>query len=195
MRNLSLLAISMLGLTSCGWGRGDYPALAQEMLGKDFPADGAIHIQRRGVFDIKSGTNFCTYRPGYQLDERDVLDALASRNTSQANQQFGERVSPECGEKRTGNPIFVRSGPVRNRAGPYKLTVAIWQGEAVWVAVIERRDGLRPDAVAEHVPVNDGPGFFLPTQAQLKKEARQENSQQLDWRDISKAFFKDAKSG
>jgi hypothetical protein len=190
---------ALFGLTSCQPGPSStlYPTAVQKMLDAEFPADGRIHVQSRGRFELKPETFFCVHRPGSGLDGGLVRQALASVGQSdywngapRANGRFGEKASSRCDAKRTGNPIFVHGIDAPNRTGkPYRLTLAIWQGDAAWVGVVERTDGPRPDALAQNVPVNDGPGMFSATQDELRKKARMEHSKLLDYNEISGIFL------
>lgn len=185
-----------LGITGCSKGpEASYPATVHTMLKAAFPADGRIHAQSRGSFRITPATHFCTYRPGYGVDGKQVTDVLASigqsdyeDGTARANGIFGERVSPDCSGDKAKASVFVHGKEARGRNGmPYKLTLILWQGDAVWVGLIEQPQGKRADAIVANPPVNDGPSFFGPSRTMLEEKERYEDSRRRDMEDLSKA--------
>ena len=141
--------VAALVLQGCGdrkVNRAQVPEFVQRMMDADFPPDGHGHVRVRGRFRIDPTTAFCTFRPGYGLDTEQLNAALrrmgqnpiyeGAYRTHQAN------ISREC---IPGRSVFIRAVPTANRqGGPYKLIVAVWQGDAAWTGAIERLNGVRP---------------------------------------------------
>ena len=76
----------------------------------------------------------------------------------------------------------MKSVRLLNRKGdPYKLKLAIWQGEptnggGAWVGGIERMDGRRADANLDTMESRDAPAFFGPTVQELEQRALLDSS-------------------
>lgn len=184
------------GLSGCSNGpEASYPASVRAMLKRELPADGRVHAQSRGNFRITPATHFCTYRPGYGLDGKQVTDALTTigqsdsdNGAARANGVFGERVSPDCKDHEASSPVFIHGREALGRNGkPYRLTLILWQGDAAWIGSIERPEGKRADAIVAYPPINDGPSFFGPTRAELEEKERLEDSRLRDMQDLSNA--------
>lgn len=158
---LALLAAGTLALSGCGddeppgWDRPVeqaapvkpfvVPAAIEQLMATEFPADGQIHVIRAvGRFDIRPETVFCSGRDGFVLDGSAVSELL--RRLGQQDHLNGSNRSsgitnetPFC---RSGNPILVKGRQSNNRDGqPYKLVLAVWQGDTRWVAGVERVEG------------------------------------------------------
>lgn len=147
------LAVPMLGavaapvLQGCADRGVQVPDFVQEMMDADFPADGQVHSQARGRFRIEPATAFCTFRTGHYvptelLNERlrqigqNPMHGGSLRTTYQAN------VSKECF---SGRSVFMRAVSTPNQQGrPYRVVLAVWQGDSACVGAIERSDGRRP---------------------------------------------------
>jgi hypothetical protein len=196
----SALALAVLALAACRPGpeANAYDRYARDWLARPLPADGRMHIQHRGQFVLTPKTIICTDRVGPGLytdvvaeavravDPRDVLDraqGMVGENAAQT--------TPGCDpDIPHDDRIFVRGGERVDDPG-YRIWIAVWQGDAVWVGRIERPDGLRPDAEVRPgaIPVNDGPCIWCVTREELAKRARREDSRRLDRYSLSRYFF------
>lgn len=198
VKKLPLFVVPILILTCCAPQEGAYPSQAKAILAENFRWDGRIHSLSRGNFDINPTTIFCTYRPGYGLDAQLLSDALKSLDRSEylngaprLNGSFGpQRPSHGCARSNANDPIFIRGEKTTYRTS-YRIAIVVWQRDALWVGVVERLDGLRRDAVAGSLPVNDGPSFY--TLADYEKIALRENSERLDGSDLTRAFLRRVK--
>jgi hypothetical protein len=140
----------------------------------EIPTDGTVHVVKRGRFVIGPETLFCTYRPGFGVDGTMLSNALKSmgqsdrlkdtpkgNGASRSNRAIGpNHDNPDCVK---GNPVLIRGIQALNRAGkPYRLTLVVRQGDALWQGVLERADGkLHPDAfgIADDMPGNNPDDF------------------------------------
>ncbi len=200
MSKRTALILAVLALAACRpeSGADGYARYAGGVLAQPFPADGRIHFEYRGRFVLTPATIICTWRPGPGLYP-DVTSA-AVRAVSpgdvldRAQGVVGEtraQTTPGCDPARPGGDrIFVHGGERVGDPG-YRIWVAIWQGDALWVGGIERPDGLRPDAEARpgDIPVNDGPCIWCTGRAQYAERARRRDSRRLDWYSLSRYFF------
>ena len=125
------------------------PAFVQQMIDADFPADGAIHVQSRRKFTITENTYFCTYRRGFGIGGiDDALERMGQKSRYRGEGIAGENPTPECVEGAAGDRIFVAGNKTMNRNGkPYKLVIAVWQGDTIWIAKLERIGSLHPKAM------------------------------------------------
>lgn len=170
------------------------PDFVQHMMDADFPADGQVHAQARGRFRIDPTTAFCTFRPGYGL-ETELLNATLRRmgqNTPHEGvyREYQANVSRECVP---GRSVFIRAVPTSNRqGGPYKLVLAVWQGDAAWTGAIERLNGVRPEFESAR-PFRDGMPPLTPWARQGREREdrnhRAELSIRRDMVDLSQAVL------
>jgi hypothetical protein len=163
------------------------PAFVQKMVDADFPADGQIHVQSVGKFEIKPDTIFCIFRPGYGLDNKQLkraLERIGQKSAYRDSHTAG--VDKECAG---GSPVFVRSAHANNRIGaPYKLTLAIWQdvsadwreSDAAWVGGVKRINAVRPRIA----PLTHDISLYDERQKQLQDESIEQ-----DVFELSKLFF------
>lgn len=173
---VAFAAIALAGCDQRGADRVPAPQFVQQMMSADFPADGQVHVQARGTFQITSTTAICTFRPGWGLYWRQAMEAFPNMRQQYRNGQAG--VGDECIQ---GQPIFVLARPENNRLDtPYKVILAVWQGDAACVAGIERTDGVRPGV---RVQVPDAP--FV--SGRIQDEQRQHDSIAGDVADLSRA--------
>ena len=133
------------------------PALVEKMANAPILADGRIHARSAGRFSIEPDTAFCTFRPGYSLDSEQLDAALRQlgqnpiRDGAYRTHQAG--VSKQCIPNRS---VFIKATQTANRQGrPYKLTFAVWQGDAAWIGAIERPNGVRSEYESAR-PFRDG---------------------------------------
>ena len=154
----------------------------------EIPSDGSIHVVKRGQFVIAPETIFCTYRLGFGLDGAMLRNALKSMGQSdylngspRGNGIFGPNDNnPDCVK---GNPVLIRGIQALNRAGkPYRLTLVVRQGDAVWQGVVERADGRRPE-INDFPPYREGPKDLM------------EVSIDVDMQELSASFTNNLGSG
>jgi len=159
------------------------PPIIHKMMAETIPADGRIHlIYEKGSFEINPTTRFCTFRPGYGLDGRQLRDTLQELGqseyldgTSRTSCQIrGGAGGPGLDELKMGT-VVVRMEKAPNRRGkPYKLVLAVWQGrpaagDAVWIAAIERLNGLRDEYLA--IAAEDPEKFEIYSKASADRDA------------------------
>lgn len=160
------------------------PEKVKTMIAADFPADGQIHIQRRGKIRISSDTTVC------HLDRDFWIGLYAPAGNSAATPDGRPQKSvaePEC--KSDPKAVFIDGLKFKNRIGkPYKLVLAVWQGDAVWIGGVERIGGPRSDSYVGSLPVNDIPIFHGPTRAQREEKSKAEVSEYLDRKDLTAAL-------
>jgi hypothetical protein len=201
MRMLGAIVV-MVALSGCDQGSktAAMPAVVQQMVAAEFPADGEIHVQNRGVFVVKPDTMFCRDRNGFGLDTdqlRQLFERLGQPKTVgsyfRGNGKIG--VDEECSRN---NPIFVSGTQINNRNGAqYKLVLAAWQGgaggaapTAVWVGGVERgREMPRADATLNRLNPSTNPRLFGKTIEEQKADALFNSSLELDQKDLSKEFL------
>lgn len=166
LRGMCAIAMMLGSCNNLEDGRTDVsaqmPPIIHKIMAETIPADGGIHlIYEKGSFEINPTTRFCTFRPGYGLDGRQLRDALQKLGqseyldgTSRASCQIrGGASGPGLDELEKGT-VFIRMEKTPNRRGaPYKLVLAVWQGQptaggTVWIAGVERLNGLRDEYVA-----------------------------------------------
>ncbi len=200
MRGSAIIAGCLL-LGGCGLSGSAVPHAVQAAIDAPFPDDGQIHARSRGRFVVEPDTMFCRdpSKPGMDTSQlKQLFDKLAQpqnfRNGSyfRGNGKIG--LDEECA---SGEPVFHMSSQSPNRTGnPYKLVLAVWQGDpakggAYWVGGLERHDGVRPDQRGTQ-PFRDG----LPPLTNLGKRQQDREdqlfqtsqSQGLDVQDLSLKF-------
>jgi hypothetical protein len=197
-RNAVMLAVLTLAACRPGPDANAYDRYARDWLARPMPADGRIYVQHRGQFVLTPKTIICTYRTGLGFDygvSHAALGAVGPRDDlDRAQARFGEErkdTSPECDPSTPNRDrIFVR-GEESVDDPSYRIWIAAWQGDALWVGRIERPDGLRPDAEVRPgaIPVNDGPCIWCTTRAEYAERARREDSRRLDGYSLSRYFF------
>jgi hypothetical protein len=147
--------VVMVALSGCDQGAktAAMPAVVQQMVAAEFPADGEIHEQSRRKIVVGPTTKFCTYVPGFGIDGlNQAFQKIGQSNyvndTNRTNYTFGDRVSPECdGKFGSSDIIYIASHLSSRDDKSYRLILSIWQGgsagapTAVWVGGIERMDG------------------------------------------------------
>jgi hypothetical protein len=150
-----LVLISSI-LTSCHTGQreGDQnnnvnriAEIENEIRSRSIPTSGKVYSTSFGTFKILPETQFCTYPSHFSIDGIDLRAALRSIDQSdyfkgsiRTNGQADR--SATCN---TGQPIFIRGYILPNNKGyPYRLGLAVWQGGAAWIGVVERLNGLAP---------------------------------------------------
>jgi hypothetical protein len=189
--------LGALVLTGCGKTDTAVPDEVRQMMNADFPADGQIHVQSRGKFDIKPDTLFCYYDSGPSISAGDVLRALKQSYYAGTVKREMLANNPMCSPPK--DSVFSAGEKTENHQGkPYKLMLAVWQGDparggAAWVGGIERTDGVRPDANLDTLPIGDDLAILGPSRDEQRRKARTESSIALDFSDITISFTKTVK--
>jgi hypothetical protein len=166
------------------------PEFVQQAMFAPISADGVIHVQRRGRFEIKPETEFCTYFPGIAMNFEELEKMLKSigqvtsyKGGQRINGAFGKEVSSDCRPNATHPAVYTMIVQTTNRNGaPYKLIFAAWQGRAMWVGGLERPDGKPPAVEFEH-PFRDG----LPPFTERARKAQEEEDKRYSTRYFVKA--------
>jgi hypothetical protein len=163
--------VMALGMMSCGpSGSFVQPQEREELVveieavpDSEIPTDGSIHVSKRGDFVIGQTTLFC----GVDAEVDPALKRIGvrglgidGRSLNGALQKMGQSTQHSDGSGRQrmldGKHCFndgknvIYSGRVSmNRNGkPYRLTLVIRQGQALWQGIVERTDGLVPGVFA-----------------------------------------------
>jgi hypothetical protein len=115
------------------------PAFVQELIETDFPADGKIHVQSVGEITISPDTWVCYSPDGFVVDPRKLFAALGQKENVLSGSRFRPALDGQCN---LGSDMVLMKGlRSENREGAqYKLTLAVWQGNAAWVGGVERLD-------------------------------------------------------
>ncbi|MHA6318302.1 hypothetical protein ACXYN8_11660 [Altererythrobacter sp. CAU 1778] len=159
------------------------PATIERAMNTEFPADGRIHLlYSEGYFDIGPTTQFCTVRPGYGLDGRQLREALedlgqssylngTSRLSCQIDHRAGEVENDELGYGK----VMISMRKMQSDHKPsYRLVLAAWQDDsngvaAVWVGGIERRNGLRDEHI--EIAAEDSKNFESYSRASVGRDS------------------------
>ncbi|HYP07380.1 MAG TPA: hypothetical protein VER03_14200, partial [Bryobacteraceae bacterium] len=134
------------------------PPSVLKMVDASPPVENEVHVQRRGQLAVGSETLFCAIDPDVAPDLRKNgikgtglvgLSELLQKWELPVNVDGSHRQRPADAKicPRSGNPIMSKGYALLNRGGkPYRLVMAFWQGEAVWVGTIERTgEGAEPE--------------------------------------------------
>jgi hypothetical protein len=162
----ALLAAGALALAGCGLGGPSVPAEVERLVEARFPADGQVHVQARGKFVVTEQTVFCRAPRNIAVSLKDAAPTFYNPGIDDVeNAELGEVVHGKpCAND--GINLINHWALVPNRDGePYKLVLAVWQGDpanggALWVGGVERI-GKLPLALP-------GPTDTLPTPDDLK---------------------------
>lgn len=153
------------------------PEDLQRAMDAPIPADGQIHVRRRGRFQISANTLFCAERNTFAVgvDTR----PLSTREKCVVTTDH-EDVPPQT--------VFMTGRQLPNREGrPYKLMLATWQGGAAdgayWIGSVERG----PDRLHERGRALIGD--IENPRAEPPIEARIRESIAGDSEDLSNAFI------
>lgn len=165
MRMFLTLTTLTIGLIACGnLGTGhsvgettELPAIAQDIIDADFPAGGRLHVRTKGTFQVAPEILLCEMDAsvdptltelgitGVGIDGVKLAEAIRSLGQSDyLDGSSRQRIirSGHCSDD--GKNIIYRGYALLNRTGaPYKLVLAVWQGDpsrdgAVWVGSVER---------------------------------------------------------
>lgn len=151
---LPLLLLASCGDGSAGSSQTAVPAAVEQMIAAAFPADGEIHVQKRGTFVIGKETVFCRHANGLMVDP-EAANELFKRLGQPTTLGGGyPRVNGKIGADREcdlPNQVLVKGTQMPSRQNkPYKLVLAVWQGDvaqghgAYWVGGVERLEGNYP---------------------------------------------------
>lgn len=185
MRQLIIaLAASALGPSACGAGdisgerdMTDVPGVVRQIMAAGFSEDGQIHAQSRGTFKIQPNTLFCEMDASLDPDIRKLGilgigidgDKLAAAIKGLGYSYYLDG-SPRQRLIRSGqcpqndsNIVYRGYAKLNRNNTPYKLVLAVWQGDpaeggAYWLGVLERTDGKNLNAHALEKPPEIGDG-------------------------------------
>lgn len=212
--NIAVVA-SMLELAACSnddnsrrKNMTEVPSAVQNVIAGEFPTDGKIHVRKQGVFKIEPATLFCEMDVVVDPEIEEVgitgigiegttlsvaLEGLGQRTYLDGTSRQRSVRSGQCSDN--GLNVVYRGYVQLNREGnPYKLVLAVWQGDpaiapAIWVGGVERLDGqARPDADFETINPSSNPRFFGKSIKEQKVQALMESSLELDRLELSKKF-------
>jgi hypothetical protein len=140
-------------------GDPSFPPSIPPLIARPFAADGQIHVQSTGKIVIRPDTVVCNAARGqgeghFGINSDELFAPLGQKKYGSkgsgrygADRQYGLS-DPEC---LTKGAVIINGVQSNNRDGaPYKLVLAVWQGDpakggAYWVGGVERLDRLRPD--------------------------------------------------
>ena len=168
MLGLALLAVALHG---CGRASDipDIPDVVETMLAVEFPADGQIHMQSRGKFEIGPETTFCTFPDSFGIDSDAMINlfrVLKQPTTRPSGSGRWGLAVDKYSDCKLADSVLVAGSQLQNRQGkPYKVALAVWQGNparggAAWVGGVERLGSSRPDILIRSpfdVPGRDPP--------------------------------------
>jgi hypothetical protein len=155
------------------------PVAVQTMVDAPFAADGEIHVQARGAFVVKADTAICAVRaeidPSLKKGAPGFYDpGLDGHEGGSLNEPL--RNGTICADN--GQNLVSHWKLLKNRNGtPYKLVLAVWQGDvakggAVWVGAVERLEGVLPEHTGRiDIPQEAGPDYW--TSIALNKDAKE----------------------
>jgi hypothetical protein len=143
-------AVLLLALTACQGNEAStaspVPKTVSALISNPFPDDGNIHVLgSRGKFVVGDKTPVCSFPEGFSIDSRTFFSAFGQTWVSPggSDRQVDVAVATQCPQ----NPeaVLIKGTNSPNRSGkPYKLLLAVWQGNvaggkgAYWVGGIER---------------------------------------------------------
>ena len=181
LRGVCAMALMLGGCSDGENGAPEVPAAIQEMMAADFPADGEIHVQSRGTFEIRPETKVCRAQRDVVSDFKDAAPSLLGPGLGEAGAAASSGLSGRLGEAMSDGTVCSPDrinvintwGLSLNRDGtPYRLVAAVWQGDpadggAIWVGGLERRGDL-PDLPP---PVDDMPSGEITVSQQEIEDA------------------------
>jgi hypothetical protein len=167
MRVLGVVMVGAAMLGGCGGDKANdpvsvakaaLPVAVQTMVDAPFAEDGEIHVQARGAFVVKAEAAICAVRaeidPSLKKGAPGFYDpGLDGHEGGSLNEPL--RNGTICADN--GQNLVSHWKLLKNRNGtPYKLVLAVWQGDvakggAVWVGAVERLDGKNPTVKVGHV--------------------------------------------
>jgi len=197
MKWMSCLLLGFIFLAGCS-KKPTVPDVVQNMMDTEIPADRQIHIQNLGKVLIRQQTPTCYFSGGLLIDQVRFFIALGqgySLNGAARLQPYD--IEGRCSVQ--SDTVFFQGVEFPNRQGvPYRLVLAVWQGDpahggGAWVGSIERADGVRDDRRGWR-PFRDG--ITLKPSWMIRRENRAYaigESITADLEDLGKAFARDAR--
>jgi hypothetical protein len=211
MKISPLILPAALMLVACGPVGGSAKEQAvveiEPVPDSEIPTDGTVHVVKRGRFVIAQTTLFC----GVEAEVDENLRAMGIRGIGidgatlgAALEKLGQTTQHSDGSYRQrildgkyctndGKNVIYAGRVALNRAGkPYRLTLVVRQGDALWQGVLERADGkLHPEVF---IPGNDMPEIgTIDVEAERKRYLRKSTEQSigLDVIEMSRQFTAD----
>lgn len=184
-----IVALASLALSACDDGVSALvPASIEQSMAWEFPADGKIHVHYKGVITIKPETEVCDIQSAvpessrskyFGINSDTLFEPLGQSSNSKGG---GDRqvAANDSWCKKPGSVFIYGRKSDYSTGSPYKLVLAVWQGDpdhggAYWIGGLERLDGHRPE-ITDFPPYRVGP------------EALAKVSTIVDIRELSEAF-------
>jgi hypothetical protein len=206
MREILSSTTLAVGLVACGGlvNSGDkersmeIPVIVRDMIAADFPADGQMHVQKKGNFRISGETMVCRAPREIDLTLEVAAPRLLGPGLSKAGAAVSSGLGGELGEdmgdgivcdQRETNVITTWVLSTNSDGTPYRIIAAVWQGDpsgggAVWIGGIERSEGLIPD----HLVSVDGPTLDQSPSTGAEQQYRLKMYLSEDSRRLGEAF-------
>jgi hypothetical protein len=129
------------------------PNAVQTLIDAPISADGEVHIQSHGLFEVGANSFDCVMpargSPALLKLAPGFYGVGPGKHVRLDGPGVDGRICRDDGKNQVSS-LILRP----NRSGkPYRLTLAIWQGDASWVASIERSNGRRADVSV--MPIDD----------------------------------------
>lgn len=205
---VALAGASVTGLVACGdEGVSDQaaneasvevPAFVQELIDADFPADGEIHEQSVGEIMILPDTSVCYSPDGFAVDSSKLFGALGQKKNVLSGSRLRPALDGQCSFG--GDTVLMKGFRSDNREGtPYRLTLAVWQGNAAWIGSVERQVGKLHPRYQPH-DYSEEPEFLdtkprAPPSMDERLEFAVSSSIHLDASDLSGRFIENISKG
>jgi hypothetical protein len=163
------------------------PVQVQSIIDASVPLDGRVYISSKNRILISPTTVVCSVPADFGVSSALLFGALGQSpsNRSGSDRQY-QSDDPQC--KKQGSVMILGKQLLNRKGSQYKLILAVWQYDALWVGAIERSDGIRNDQ-RKNQPFRDG----LPPPAFIKrsqdKRFQISESIKLDGYDLSTNFI------
>jgi hypothetical protein len=197
MKISPLILPAALMLVACGPVGGSAKEQAvveiETVPDSEIPTDGTVHVVKRGRFVIGPETSVCRVKAKVEPSLKQMAPAFYGPGIDGVkNGYLNEDLDGKlC--RNDGKNILSHWQLIFNRAGkPYRLTLVVRQGDALWQGVVERADGkLHPEVF---IPGNDMPEIgTIDVEAERKRYLRKSTEQSigLDASEMSRPFIAD----
>lgn len=190
MRMLSIAAmLSVLGACGPDVGIAEEKGEVQieSVPDSEMPTDGSIHVIKRSKFVIEPATLFCGVDAEvddalYKIGIRGLgIDGPALSNALKTMGQLAQHIDGSARQRMLDgkhcandgvNVIYSGHVGLNRRGKPYRLTLVVRQGDALWQGIVEHPNGLRVDVPDIFVPSRDSLELPKKSQAQVAAEKK-----------------------